>query len=475
MKVLAHDFANPRNRPATGWCLRLAAAAFLVWGSAGELRAADFKNTKDAAQPTAPVEKVTQGQVAGLEPVIAEDLTQVLELTLDTFDQNLTKAQGAHQIRQSITNINKLNKSKKDGFLLDLLEKRGDLHGLPFLLGDDCRQRDAAFLTFCTIVLALRGGPSTSSKDLFQTSPTKAAEFWKKLAKNGIDKVPIQTKAQRSLAYSILTDVLMQVVGPDTLAMRKGLIQYLATVPDPSATQALARLAIFSPERELHEAAVEALKVRNEKDYSEVLRQGLTYPWPEVAERSAAAIAAIGRTDLVPTLVNLLDQPDPRLPQPKQIGGKDVYVARQLVRLNHHRNCLLCHATASEKRMFEAVTAPVPVPGEAFPPTFAYYSHHSGSDVSVSVHVTYLRQDFSRLQKVENAKPWPEWQRYDFLVRSVQMTEAQARKYEAQFNNMMGEQPSPYQWPLVLALRALTGVDAGPSAAEWRKALKLPA
>jgi hypothetical protein len=476
MNVLAHDSASPRNRAATGWYWLLAATVFLAWGATAKLYAYDSKNKKTgAAKPAAAREKLTQGQLAGLEPVFAGKLTEVPELGLFPVEQQLTVDESKQRIKETITDINRLNVSKKDGFLLGLLEKRGDLQGLPFLLGDDCRKPDDTSLLFRTIVLGLRGGPSTSSEQLFQTSPAKAAEFWKKLAGSGVGKLLIKGNVQRGQYYSILTDVLMQVVGPDTVAMRQGLVQYLAAMPDPSATRALARLAIFSPEREIHGAAVAALKVRNEKDYTDVLFQGLSYPWPEVAERSAAAIAAIGRMDLVPTLVNLLDQPDPRLPQPKQVDGKEVHVARQLVRLNHHRNCLLCHATVSGKLSSQMVTAPIPVSGEKFPPPFLYYSSHSSSGLLVRADVTYLRQDFSRLQKVNDADPWPAMQRYDFLVRSVQMSQEQAKGYATQFNEMTAGQPSPYQRPLVLALRALTGVDAGPSAAAWRKALKLPA
>ena len=35
--------------------------------------------------------------------------------------------------------INHLNRKKRDGFMLAMLEQRPDLRGLPFLMGDDCR------------------------------------------------------------------------------------------------------------------------------------------------------------------------------------------------------------------------------------------------------------------------------------------------------------------------------------------------
>ena len=54
--------------------------------------------------------------------------------------------------------------------------------------------------------------------------------------------------------------------------------------------RALARLAIFSAEDDVRAAAIDALKVRREKDYTDILVKGLRYPWPAVAKRAADAI-----------------------------------------------------------------------------------------------------------------------------------------------------------------------------------------
>jgi len=106
----------------------------------------------------------------------------------------------------------------------------------------------------------------------------------------------------------------------------------------------------------------------------------------------------------------------------------------------------------------------VPIPGESLS---TYYL--PSPDIRVRADVTYLRQDFSRMQKVPDADPWPEMQRFDFLVRTRILTEAEAKKYQAEFAKV--EKNSPYRQAAVTALRALTGLDAEPTAAAWRKVL----
>src|SRR6202040_2199696 len=88
-------------------------------------------------------------------------------------------------------------------------------------------------------------------------------------------------------------------------------------------------------------------KVRREKDYSPILVQGLRYPLATVAKRAADAVVRLECADLVPQLVNMLDEPDPRLPVVRDENGTKVTVVRELVRVNHHRNCMLCHSPAA--------------------------------------------------------------------------------------------------------------------------------
>src|SRR5207302_8029660 len=139
------------------------------------------------------------------------------------------------------------------------------------------------------------------------------------------------------------------------------------------------------------------------------------------------ALVKLERTDLVPNLVDLLDAPDPRTPAVKVVDGKPVPVVRELVRINHHRNCLMCHAPGSAPNVSpETFTAPVAIPGQPLPGPSEGYGM-SQPDILVRLDVTYLRQDFSVMQPVADAHPWPEIQRFDFLVRNRVLSEEAAK------------------------------------------------
>jgi hypothetical protein len=265
---------------------------------------------------------------------------------------------------------------------------------------------------------------------------------------------------------------LMQVLAPESPGLRLGLVRYLAGVPYVESTRALARLVLFSTDDEVRRAAVDALQVRRERDYTDILMQGFRYPMPAVARRAADALVKLERKDLLPQLVAVLDEPDPRAPALQEVDGKKVPVVRELVRLNHHRSCLLCHAPGNTPSVSaEALTAPAPIPGEPLPNPSQGYGTSIIPDILVRVDVTYLRQDFSALLPVADAGPWPEMQRFDFLVRRRVLTEEEAKVYREQ---LAGREPGyvpPHRRAALVALRELTGRDTEPTAEAWRKLL----
>jgi hypothetical protein len=264
---------------------------------------------------------------------------------------------------------------------------------------------------------------------------------------------------------------LMQVMAPESIAMRKGLVKYLSRTSHPDATRALARLAIFTADDDVRNPALDALKVRREKDYTEVLLRGLRYPLPAVARRATEAMIKLERADMVPELVSFLEEPDPRAPTLKEIGDKKVPVVRELVRINHHRNCMLCHAPAVPNEVpAQVTTAEVPRPDQPLPSQSEGYSN-SIPDILVRLDVTYLRQDFSHLQPVADAHPWPEMQRFDFLVRTRVLTQNEADAAPTTKKGVL----TPYQRVTLAALRELTGRDAAPNPEAWRQLLELPA
>jgi hypothetical protein len=267
---------------------------------------------------------------------------------------------------------------------------------------------------------------------------------------------------------------LMQVLAPESPGLRLGLVQYLAGVPHVEATRALAKLALFSAEDEVRRAALDALQVRRERDYTEVLLEGFRYPLPAVAKRAAEAVVKLERKDLVPQLVALLDEPDPRAPLVQEVDGKKVPMVRELVRLNHHRSCLLCHAPGNTPTVSpESLTAGVPIPGEPLLPPSQGYNNPTVPDILVRVDVTYLRQDFSALLPVPDANPWPEMQRFDFLVRRRALTEEEAQAYREQLTSREPGVVPPHRRAALAALRELTGRDTEPTASAWRKLLHL--
>ena len=146
--------------------------------------------------------------------------------------------------------------------------------------------------------------------------------------------------------------------------------------------------------------------MRRERDYTDILLQGMRYPWPAVAKHAGEALVKLERKDLVPQLVALLDEPDPRLPVVKEVKEKKVALVRELVRINHHRNCLLCHAPGNTGTVgAETLTVAVPTPDQPLNPPSGGYQQNGSPDLLVRIDVTYLRQDFSMTQAVADAAP----------------------------------------------------------------------
>jgi hypothetical protein len=463
---------------------------------------------------------------------LTEDLARVPEVAFQQpLARDLPPDKAQEQTALTIARINHLNQTKSDHFLEALLETRADLAGLPVAMGDACRttgERSREFKHAVAMVRqALQGnGVSAtflnSGEVIFQADrkvvmerirpaatapnsqraapppppppvaaatpvavspppPADAANlnsFWERFNRACAADDQNAAKNPRSNEDIVLCAriaALMQVLAPESPALRLGLVKYLAGISHVEATRALARLAIFSAEDEIRAAAINALKVRRERDYTALLLQGLRYPLPAVARRASEAVVKLERTDLVPQLVNLLDEPDPRAPMLKEVNHKRVPVVREVVRINHHRNCLLCHSPGNTTSVSpDTLTAAVPVPSQPLPEPSQGYDT-SSPDILVRVDVTYLRQDFSMRLPVADANPWPEMQRFDFLVRTRVLTDKEARAIEEMLGKRAPGVLSPYHRAVLAALRELTGRDTEPTPQAWRRLLGLAA
>jgi hypothetical protein len=449
-------------------------------------------------------------------PLLADDLSRVPEVRFEAL-HGVANNEAMKQIAHQIAKINHLNDKKTDGFLEALRGERLDLHGLPFAMGDACRTKGERSKQFALAVAMVRRAlpatlqqtsgnilsvnrstsfssftsglrpmptpaPQQASPPVQPPAPSVVAErpptenFWEKyqtLCAQEDKTIAQLDRTRRECVTVARIAALMQVLAPMSPAMRLGLVKYLSTVSHVEATQALAKLAIFSSEEEIRKIAIDALKVRRERDYTSVLVHGMNYPWPAVARRAAEAVAKLERTDMVPQLIEMLEQPDPRAPVVQKIKQKRTPVVRELVRVNHHRNCLLCHAPGNTGKVSaETLTAAVPVPGQPLTPPAGGYNN-TQPDILVRVDVTYLRQDFSSLQPVADANPWPEMQRFDFLVRERTLTDEECTAYREKLSKREPGEFSPYQRAALAALRDLTGRDTEPTPEAWRRLLKL--
>jgi hypothetical protein len=136
-------------------------------------------------------------------------------------------------------------------------------------------------------------------------------------------------------------------------------------------------------------------------------------------------------------------------------------LVHEVVKVNHLRNCLLCHAPSVSTS--DAIRGMVPEKGQPLPEV--YYESRRGTFVRADV--VYLKQDFSLIQPVAKPEPWPAFQRYDYLVRTRELTGEEAKALPAIKDP--DDPPSyPQRFAVVWALRELTGLDAGERSDAWR-------
>jgi hypothetical protein len=336
--------------------------------------------------------------------------------------------------------------------VLDEIARRPDLAGLPVRQASACKAdptRARLMTGISKVVQNLARMPMSSTVASF--SSRLAVQDWIGAHSEFMTEEGIPTLHQ-----------MLQVQEPD---VRLPFVEALAKVKGPAAITTLSHSALYDLSPHVREVAIQSLKSRPLSEVRPLLLAGFRHPWAPAADHAAEALAALQDEKAAPALVDLLDQPDPCMPVPK---GPGQWVVSELVRVNHLRNCLLCHAPSFETS--DLVRGPVPTPGKRLPQ--AYYEEvHRGPFVRADV--TYLRQDFSVMQPVAGARPWPPVQRFDYLVRQRPLTAAKAAQW-AVTKPTDTETPRgsyPQREAVLFALRELTGMDAGKSSLGWRLAL----
>jgi hypothetical protein len=441
-----------------------------------------------------------------------ESLADVPELMLsEPVAKGTSKDEAMKTIALQLAKVNHLNKEKSDRFMEALVAERDDLAGLPFEMGGNCRQSTIRRRYFKEAVAMVRNAlgesavspPAMPSPERPDSDPAQslkaaaaAAAFFARIHDSSLDEggtaflarlkcldtddatAAILMKEHREHATSARLAAMMQICSPTTDGMKLAMARYFASISSVEATHALVKTILFTPEEDARNLAIEALKTRQDEDYVDRLLQGFRYPWPQVAHRAADALVKLDRKDLVPKLIDVLDEPDPRAPITKKVDGKAVTAVREIVRINHHRNCLMCHAPGRDaQENTDILTAQTPAPGEPLPSmsggsisgSYGSLSNPGIAELVVRIDVTYLRQDFSVMLPVADDAPWPQMQRFDFVVRTRTLKDDEAIAYKEKFDHLQPGALPPNHMAALAALRKLTGKDTAPTADAWRQ------
>src|SRR5262249_25059504 len=120
---------------------------------------------------------------------------------------------------------------------------------------------------------------------------------------------PAETKK-----YKDLLGTYVQMFQIESAPVRLELVKLVAGSKGREASELLAKRGLLDLSSGVGEAAVTALKDRPAEEYQQLLLDGLRYPWTPVADHAAEALVELKAKDVVPTLLEMIDQPDPCMP-----------------------------------------------------------------------------------------------------------------------------------------------------------------
>jgi HEAT repeat protein len=255
--------------------------------------------------------------------------------------------------------------------------------------------------------------------------------------------------------------VLRQLLIHEQTPIRRLLVELLTEIPGRRSSELLAERAVYELDPAIRAAAVDALRPRPLEEVRQFFVTALRYPWAPAADHAAEALVALDDQEAVTQLVTLLNQPDPSAPITGTHGGQ---YQRQLVRVNHLGNCMMCHAAAN------TMTEPVLgiAPGTSRRVTPGTWGGGGGQTAPfwVRADVTFFRQDFSESipygqHGVVAVQPTL---RFDYLVRTRQLSPKETARQQSQHDGQAGYEQRE---AVLFALRELTGKDPGKEYSDW--------
>ena len=331
------------------------------------------------------------------------------------------------------------------------LRDKPELRGIPFRTETNCVADPGQAKVTQQLSSGFRRGQSriTRSRSSNSQSEYRIIEQQQKLAAGMTHQVTSLGK--------VAVPVMVQMLQGENEIFRLALVDQLRAIKSTDAGIALVQRAVFDLSPHVRHAAIGALQERQGDQYRRTLLKYMRYPWPAAANHASIALVELDQSEVTKDLVDLLDKPDPRAPF-ETAGGK--WSVREIVRVNHLKNCLLCHAPSTSRR--DLVRAPVPLPNQPLP--VVYYASSRGALVRADV--TYLKQDFAVRHPVQNHGKWPAMQRFDYFVR-----ERPSDKHESAAWAKRNPAASPYRKAALFALRKLTGKDVGNDSKAWRRLL----
>jgi hypothetical protein len=324
-------------------------------------------------------------------------------------------------------------------------DKRSDLRGLPVIRGAECE--------LTTIEAKHFAAASSSFRGLFAT------------LSEGFERKKVDWKLVNSNLNESIVEangaLILQMLQCERPQFRSLLNQRLALSSGPVATKALAHRCVFELDADRRDEAVRLLKPQVSAAARQFLLDALRYPYAPFADHAAAALICFRDRDALSSLVALLDAPDPVSPMSDKDGNIKI---AEVVRINHARNCQLCHAPSWNAK--DPIRVAVPSVSAPLPPPFsiAYYSD-AGRGETVRADVTYLRQDFSLVLPVPEPGQWPKMQRFDFLIRQ---RDAFPWELEKKWSNI----DYPQRYAVLRVLRAITNRDFGLESKAWREGIR---